>query len=202
MDASTIAGKTFSTVRKGWKPEEVRGYLDTLAYELISLFEENNALRGEIRLLESRLQQSLDMEKRVRSMLAEMKRATEELAGKAEAGALAMSYRVEQERKAVVEQARREADVIIRDAEKRAERLATQGNARLAALQEQIDLLETKKIALITRIKSILRAHVDFLAALEHSPQARTLRNSLRGAMRTREGIDAEDLTDIIERLE
>ena len=39
--------------------------------------------------------------------------------------------------------------------------------ADVVAGQQQIDLLETKKLALITRIKSILRAQVDFLAALD-----------------------------------
>ena len=202
MNVESIANKSFSTVRKGWKPDEVQSYLTLLAEEVVALYDENHALRGEIAGLEDQLRQSQQIEKRVRGMLAEMNTASKRMVGQAEASAAAMSYKVEQERKAILEHARREAEVIIRDAERRAERLLMQGNARLEALKEQIDLLETKKLALITRIKSILRAQVDFLSSLERGKSAQPLTTALRRAIRTREGLDAGAVDEIIDRLD
>lgn len=203
MNAETIASKTFSVVKKnGYKPEEVQAYLSVLGEEIVALFDENHALRGEIGTLEQHLRQSQLLEQRVRSMLTEMKAASTKMVGQAEASASAMSYKVEQERKAIIENARREAEIVIRDAERRAERHLMQGNSRLQALSEQIDLLETKKLALITRIKSILRAQVDFLTALERGKPSRPLTSALQRATRTREGLDTDAVDEIIDRLD
>ena len=201
MNAETIAGKSFPTVRKGFDPDEVRSYLRMLATDLVAVVEDNDALRSEILRLESDLEHTRAIEGKVRGMLNEIKAASKKMVGQAEASAAAMSYKVEQERKAIVEEARREAAVIIRDAERRAERQLMKGNARMDALREQIDLLETKKLALITRIKSILRSQVDFLTALEQ-PRGGSLRTALTHATHTREGLDVETLDDIIERLD
>lgn len=201
MNAETIAGKTFSTVKKGWNPDEVHAYLKILAEDLVAMADENAALRAEILRLEDQLSQSRELEGKVRGMLSEMNSASKKMVGQAEASAAAMSYKIEQERKAIRDHAKREAAVIIRDAERRAERLLMKGNARLDALKEQIELLETKKLALITRIKSILRSQVDFLSALEH-PRGGSLRSALTRSTRTREGIDAEAVDAIIERLD
>ncbi|MBE0644647.1 MAG: DivIVA domain-containing protein [Bacteroidetes bacterium] len=202
MNVETIASKSFSTVKKGLNPEEVQAYLHVLAEEIVAMYDENHALRGEIRALEQQLRQSQVLEQRVRGMLAEMKDASKKMVGQAEASAAAMSYKVETERKAILENARREGEIVIRDAERRAERQLMQGNARLQGLKEQIDLLETKKLALITRIKSILRAQVDFLAALERGKPDRPLTSALQRATRTREGLDTAAVDEIIDRLD
>lgn len=202
MNAETIASKTFTVARKGWNTDEVQAYLRVLAEEIVALHEENLALRGEIRGLEQQLQQSRTVEKRVRGMLAELKTASQKMVGQAEASAAAMSYKVSQERSMILENARREAEIVIREAERRAERQLMQGNARLQGLKEQIDLLDTKKLALITRIKSILRAQVDFLAALERGKQSRPFNALPQSPVSTREGIDSETVEEILERLD
>lgn len=202
MNVEAIANRAFSIAKKGLNPDEVRAYLTLLAEELVRSEEENQALRGEIGRLEQQLRQSQEIEQRVRSMLGEMKSASRNMVGQAQASAAAMSYKIEQERKAVLEEAKREADVILRDAERRAERQLMQGNSRLQALKEQIDLLETKKLALITRLKSILRAQVDFLSALEHGKTSRPFHPSFPPTARTREGLDHGVLDDIMERLD
>jgi len=201
VNVTDIAGKSFSTVRKGWKPDEVQSFLHTLAEDLVAVAEENTALRQEILRLENQLDHSRELEQRVRGMLKEMRAASKKMVGQAEASAAAMSYKVEQERKAILEQAKHEAAVVIRDAERRAERMLMKGNARLDGLKEQIDLLETKKLALITRIKSILRAQVDFLSALEH-PKKQQLHSALRRATHTRDGLDADAVDEILARLD
>jgi DivIVA domain-containing protein len=202
VNPESIANKHFSTVKKGWAPEEVQAYLRTLAGEIVILHDENHALRGEIRRLERQVQQSQVIEQQVRSMLAEMKNASKRMAGQAQASAAAMSYKVEQERKVILENARNEAEIVIRDADRRAERQLIQANGRLQTLKEQIDLLETKKLALITRIKSILRAQVDFLTALEKGKPAQRIATALQRSAKSREGIEREDMEDIIERLD
>ncbi len=202
MNVESISSKSFSTAKKGWNPDEVRAYLNVLAEEIVAMHDENHALRSEIRSLEQQLRQSQLLEQRVRGMLSEMKVASKKMVGQAEASAAAMSYKVEQERKAILENARREAEIVVRDAERRAERQLMQGNARLQGLKEQIDLLETKKLALITRIKSILRAQVDFLTALERGKPSRPMTSTLQRATRTREGLDTDALDDIIDRLD
>ncbi|MCZ7555266.1 MAG: DivIVA domain-containing protein [Bacteroidia bacterium] len=202
MDANTLANKEFSTSRKGWNPDEVRPYLRALAEELAALADENDALRREVVTLEQQLRQSKDTEKRIRAMLGDLKSASEQLAKQTEAGVLASTMRVEQERKVMIEQAKREADIIIRDAERRSERIVAQGNERYARLQEQIDLLEAKKIAIVTRIRSILRAEVDFLASFEQGGQGRAIRSAILPGGKTREGINTDELHDIIQRLD
>jgi cell division initiation protein len=202
MDADTLANKEFGTIRKGWNPNEVRPYLRALADELASFAQENDALRNEVLALETQLRQSKDTEKRIRAMLGDLKNASAQLAKQTEAGVLASTMRVEQERRVMIEQAKREVDIIIRDAERRAERIVAQGNERYARLQEQIDLLEAKKIAVVSRIKTILRAEVDFLASFEQGGQGRAKRSALQPGVRTREGINTDELNDIIQRLD
>ena len=202
MNVESIAGKEFKTVRKGLSPEEVRSYLRLLAEDIVALSEENTSLRNEVLRLEEQLRQSQELEQKVRDMLREMKAASKKMVGQAEASAAAMSYKIEKERTAIIENAKSEASVIIRDAERRAERRMMKANARMEALQQQIDLLETKKLALITRVKSILRAQVDFLSALEKHPKNRAMRSALKNAASTREGLDAEAVDEILERLE
>ncbi len=202
MDADTLANKSFSSVRKGWNPDEVRPYLRALAEELMSLAEENDALRTDVLALESQLHQSREMEQRVKSMLSELKHTSKQLSQQTEANVLHTTIRIEQERKVMLEQAKQEAAIIIRDAERRSERIVAQGNERYSRLQEQIDLLETKKIALVTRIKSILRAEVDFLSALEYTARGRAIRSTLQAGLTTREGLDSDDLNDIVSRLD
>ncbi|MBN1447528.1 MAG: DivIVA domain-containing protein [Bacteroidetes bacterium] len=201
MNVESIAGREFKTVRKGLHADEVRAYLRLLAEDLVAMAEENGALRQEILALEAQLEQSRELDQKVRGMLAQMNAASRKMVGQAEASAAAMSYKVEKERTAIVEQAKNEASVIIRDAERRAERQMMKANARLEAMQQQIDLLETKKLALITRIKSILRAQVDFLAALEKNPKHSPLRSALHNATKTREGLDADSVDEILQRL-
>lgn len=202
MNVESIAGKQFKTVRKGFKPDEVRSYLRLLAEDIVALHEENTSLRNEVLHFEEQLAQSKELEQKVRAMLREMNAASRKMVGQAEASAAAMSYKVEKERTVIIENARNEAAVIIRDAERRAERQMMKANARMEALQQQIDLLETKKLALITRIKSILRAQVDFLSDLEKHPQNRSLRSALKNATSTREGLDADAVDEILERLD
>lgn len=202
MNVESIAGKEFKTVRKGLSPEEVRSYLRVLAADIIALSEENTSLRSDVLKLEDQLQQSQELEKKVRVMLREMNAASKKMVGQAEASAAAMSYKVEKERTAIIENAKSESAVIIRDAERRAERQMMKANARMEALQQQIDLLETKKLALITRVKSILRAQVDFLSDLEKHPKNRSMRSALKNATSTREGLDADAVDEILERLE
>lgn len=202
MNVESIAGKQFKTVRKGLKPDEVRSYLRVLAEDIVVLYEENTSLRNDVLRLEEQLIQSQELEQKVRAMLREMNAASKKMVGQAEASAAAMTYKVEKERTTIIENARNEAAVIIRDAERRAERQMMKANARMEALQQQIDLLETKKLALITRIKSILRAQVDFLSDLEKHPKNRSLRSALKNSTSTREGLDADAVDEILERLD
>ena len=203
MNFESVALRTFSTSRKGWDTKEVSTFLRDVADALNQMSDENDGLRSEILRLETEMKESRQAGNRMRREIEQLRTAQQKVGSEAEVSAVSLSYQAEQERREILRRARAEAEVIVRDAEKKAERIMVQGNIKLNTLKEQLDLLHTKKIALITRIKSVLRAQIDFLAALERGgDSSHSVSHPLQSRRMTREGIGADDLSSIMDRLD
>jgi cell division septum initiation protein DivIVA len=195
MDHTTIAGHSFNEARKGWKQDEVRAYLVEVAQEVSSLAAENDLLRVEIVRLETQLTASQDVERRLSAALQGVNAATELLAGQNAAVS-------QPESRVILARARAEAEAVVREAERRSERLLQQANARLDTLRDQIEQLHARRTALVGRFKAVLRAQMDFVAALEADERPGAVRNPLGSARSTREGVGADDLAFIIDTLD
>jgi cell division initiation protein len=196
MNYDAIAGRTFAVDRKGWRQDEVRAFLVEVAGEVVSLAAENDMLRMEIVRLETQLSESRDVERRLSSVLQGVNAAADRLAGKA--GALPP----EPESRVTIQRARAEAEAIVREAERRSERLLQQANARLDTLREQMEQLHARRTALVARFRAVLRAQLDFVTAMEAGEGTGAVRNPLGTARSTREGVGADDLAFIIDTLD
>ena len=100
------------------------------------------------------------MELSVLETQAEGVAAIEDLLRKTAAGSTETNARA-------VETARKEAQLIIREAEERSARLLDEARASLALLKEQIEILSTKKESIIRRLKLLLHSELDMVRSLE-----------------------------------
>lgn len=136
-----IREQQFRRVMRGLDPEEVDHFLETVAGEFESLVASNNELRQKVMELEEKIVEYKSMEKALRDALL----AAEKVMGEAREGA------------------QREAALIVREAEFAAERAKGRLGQDLQRLREDIAELRRLKDAYVSRVRWLLRAHLEML---------------------------------------
>lgn len=136
-----IREQQFRRVMRGLDPEEVDQFLATVAGEFESLVASNNELRQKVLELEEKIVEYKGMEKALRDALL----AAEKVMGEAK------------------ESAQREAALIVREAELVAERAKGRLGQDLVRLQEEVVELRRFKDSYVSRVRWLLRAHLDML---------------------------------------
>ncbi|MDM7916079.1 MAG: DivIVA domain-containing protein, partial [Candidatus Eisenbacteria bacterium] len=136
-----IRNQTFRTVFRGADSEEVRTFLDLVAIEYESLLQENGNLADRLRHAEDRLEEYREMDATLRSSLLTAERLTAEAR----------------------ESSKREAGLLIQEAEWRAKQMLDDARERLSRLTEEIRQLQAKKDAYAQHMRSFLEAQLDLL---------------------------------------
>ena len=153
-----ITQREFQRRFRGLDPVEVRTFLDGVAEELQRLLKENASKEERIQKLETQLHHYQQRERELKEALLAVHRMADE----------------------VKEKARKEADLILKDAEIKAEMLLERTNLMLAQLQGRLADLKRQKMLFEGRIRSAIKLHADLLAtettedssgALESKPQ-------------------------------
>jgi cell division initiation protein len=164
---------------RGLDEAEVRAYLDLIADALQEAILESEELRTRIDRLESRVSEYGSLEKTLRDSLV----AGERVAGER------------------LEQAEREARIVVKHAEVDAEKIVGDARAEVARLRGAIDDLRRQRITYAERFRALLRSQSRILeASLEsYDPDApgvdRVLEEIDRG-LATMGGGDAEERSD------
>ena len=178
-------------------------HLGTLRDELAALQKENDALRMQLTQLEASLKASKEIEGKMKRMLQNMESTSATLLDQSKNNAAQIATRAEQERRMFVKNAQDEAELIIRDAERRAGRILEDADRKRAAVVEDMGMLHGKRMTLIARFKSLVSSQLEFLKALEHDVKDPTVESfTLPSGKKTKEGVDAEQLEQIIQHLE
>ena len=136
-----IERQEFKVVWRGYDPTEVRAFLGQIAHQLTSLVRTQERAAEELELQSQRLRQVEDYEDRLRDAL------------------LAASQLGEQTR----EDARREADLLVREAELRAEQLLQEGHQAQRLLLNETHTLKRQQERLSAELRSVIESHLRVL---------------------------------------
>lgn len=144
-----IQKQTFSTGFRGYHPDEVRGYLSLVAEEIERLVREVDRLERE----NSHLREDLDDHSQRERILKDT---------------LLSAQKVSEDMKA---NARKEAELIVKDAELLADRVISQAMSRVADIEKAIQDLKIERMALRNKLESTLQ-NVQQMITLDAEQQA------------------------------
>ncbi len=135
----------FKKALLGLDSSEVLVFLEELASSLQEAEKNNQELKQKVVILETQLQEAKSTEKVLQQTLAQ----AQEAVGKA------------------VEAAKKESQLIIREAEGEASSIVDKARNNLLILKEQITIYQAKKESIIAHLKLLLKSELDMIKALE-----------------------------------
>ena len=120
-----IQKQTFSRVLKGYHADEVRAYLHLVAEEIERLLRENDRLQRDVTMLREDVEDHTNRERILKDTLLSAQKVAEDLTANA----------------------RKEAELIVKDAELLSERLISQAQQRVADIEKNIGDLRMERRA-------------------------------------------------------
>lgn len=138
-----ITQREFGKVFRGYDPKEVKAFLEEVAQEVERLILENAQLVERIRKLGGELQAFHEREESLKNTLLTAQRLTETLK----------------------ENARKEAELLIKEAELKADRVLEHAQQKFARIQGEIVELERQKSLFQAKLRSAIKLHLDLLEA-------------------------------------
>jgi len=141
-----IRRQEFKRVMRGYDPVEIDTFMEMTANEFEELLKSQKDMRDRVIELEVQLKDYRQIEKTLQQTLLQAQETT----GK------------------TYETARKEAELITRDAEQKAAGIIAQAHLDLSQLKRELQELATRKEALVHQLRVILNAELDLLKTLEH----------------------------------
>jgi len=129
-----IQKQTFSRTIKGYNQDEVRAYLHLVAEEIERLVRDNDRLAREVAVLRDDLEDHSNRERILKDTLLSAQKVAEDL----------------------TTNARKEAELIVKDSELLADRLMSQAMQRVADLERAIGDLKVERRAARNKLQSTL----------------------------------------------
>jgi cell division initiation protein len=155
LTAMDIEKRSFTRKMRGFDPEEVELFLRSVADEVEALNLENGALHEENGTLRQRLDDLKDRERTLQETLVTAQMMSTDLKHRSKA----------------------EADLLVKEARFKAERLLEQAQDQLHALENEIGRLRLERDAFESRLRATIDEH---LALLELRKQEKADADSLR----------------------
>jgi len=141
MTPLDILQHKFKISFRGFDVREVDGFLGDIADAFQLLMNENEILKNEIDKLKQDIKDYLNREETFKLALLNSQSVMEQMK----------------------DNAQKSAEVIIADAEVKAEKILSRANSRLFRLQEDISELKRQRIQMAVRIASVIEAHSKLL---------------------------------------
>jgi cell division initiation protein len=136
-----IQQQHFHRAWHGVETREVQSFLDLVAQQVSELVRENGELRVELRRMGQELDEHRNREETLREAMLTAQRAIDEIR----------------------EQAKKEAQVVIADAELRAEKILHNAHGRAAKLVDEINDLRRRRTRFVEELRGILNTHSKLL---------------------------------------
>jgi cell division initiation protein len=157
-----IRKQEFKKAMRGLDTDEVYAFLSTIADEYEAVLNDNKALRERVLELDDKVQEYRNMEKTLRDTLLTAERVTVE----------------------AKDNARREANLIVKEAELEAENGVRDIKAAAARLRQEIQSLRRQRDAYLTRMRMMVESHQKFLktAELDFAEEDRELEKTRKAA--------------------
>jgi cell division initiation protein len=140
-----IRKQEFKKGMRGLESDEVYAFLSTIADEYEAVLNDNKALRERLLELDDKVQEYRNMEKTLRDTLLTAERITVD----------------------AKDNARREAELIIKQAELDADRGVRDIKANATKLRQEIQLLKRQRESYMSRMKMLVESHLEFLESAE-----------------------------------
>lgn len=171
-----IKKQEFKKVMRGYDPVEVDTFMDMMANEFEDLLKQQKESRDKIVELETQLKDYRQIEKTLQQTLLQAQEAT------------GRTY----------ESARREAELIVREAEGKAAKLVEQANSDLNRLNTELMNLKARRESLIGRLRVLLSSELDLIKTLEMGGSD----ESLSGSPSLGTGKSSLDLDSILRNID
>jgi cell division initiation protein len=168
-----VRRKEFKSGFRGYEPNQVDDFLDAVADEFERNYTENQRMREEISSLRDRLQQFEDLEGSIRAALVHAEQASNDLRRAAT-----------QEAESIKQNAQREADFTIREAQSRSHQMLADSSARIERVQDSYDALQEAKRSFANDFRHLLKTYTDMMENMEVT-SARQIEASLRERLDT-----------------
>ena len=136
-----IRQKRFASGFRGCDRREVEGYLELLAAEFEDVVKENIALKDELKRLQSRIDQYAERERTLQETMVTAQRISEDLK----------------------DAAKKEAEIILADAENQAEKVVQNAHHRLVKVMDDLAELKRQKIQFEAQVRASVEAHLKLL---------------------------------------
>ncbi len=138
-----VQQQQFRRALRGFDSREVQAFLDLLAQQLGEHSRENTELRAELRRVQREVEEHRDRETTLKEAMLTAQRAIEEIR----------------------EQAQKEAQLVVSEAELQAERLVHNAHRRVTKVLEEIGDLKRQRVRAIEELRGILSTHQRLLEA-------------------------------------
>ncbi len=138
-----ITQREFGRRFRGYDPEEVHTFLEQIADEMTRLLQEASDRAGQVQRLETQVRVHQEREDTLRNTLVSAQKMTEEMKGNA----------------------KREADLILKEAELKAERLLEQAHRKLAQVQVEIAEMVRQRELFVAKLRGFIKSHLEWLEA-------------------------------------
>jgi len=142
-----IRKQVFKRIFRGYDREEVQAFLEMLAEEFERLNRENIELREHQNTLQAEVDHYRSMEQTLQEMLRTAQQAAEE----------------------VKENGRKEARLIVKEAEIRGNRAIEKARANVHTIRAEIVDLKNQRDMFVSKFQALVQAQADFLAQLRFS---------------------------------
>lgn len=143
-----IQQQKFRNAWRGLDPQEVTSFLDLVAQQLTAVLRENSELQRDIKTLQKEIEEHRNREETLREAMLTAQRAIDEIR----------------------EQAKKEAQLVVSEAELRAEKIIHTAHARVTKLADEIAELRRQRQRAIGEVRGILRTHDKILDTYEIEP--------------------------------
>jgi cell division initiation protein len=140
-----VRKQEFRKALRGYDPVEVDTFMEMVASEFEEVLRSQKEFRDKVVELEVQLRDYRQIEKTLQQTLLQAQEAT------------GRTY----------ESARREAELIVREAEQKAAKIVEQANSDLVRMNNEIMQLYTRKESLIGRLRVLLSSELELIKTLE-----------------------------------
>lgn len=149
MTPIDIRNKEFRKGVRGYQPEEVERFLDTVSKEYETLYTENFELREKVQRSEQELKHYKQLEGTLQQTMVLAQQTAEE----------------------VKQSARHEAELLVKAAEQEKAQRLTEAQKKFDEVNEEIEDLLKRRELIRTQLKSFLRAQLDLADAFERNTE-------------------------------
>lgn len=176
ITGSEIRKKTFKTKLHGYDIAEVTAFLSEMAVEWEAITGHNSQMKEKIIEAETKVKDYVAMEKAIQQTFMQ----AQETSGR------------------VVENARKEEQLILHEAELKASQLLEKARQDLISLKENVSILQAKRDSIVNRLKMLLTSEMDALKTM--APDERT--DEIKGTSGAEAVNGRSEIEDIVKSIE